>query len=121
MAKSFLTILLVASSGGNALAFSSSHQSIIGRPIQETSISLSLNSNDDDDSSTNKVQKRRAFLVNFAVLPILTSFANNAYARDDGKLVYGGDDIMSKKEHGTTSSPVQDSLRYEVSFDIIFV
>ena len=41
-------------------------------------------------NSTNTVQKRRAFLVNFAALPILTSFANNAYARDDGKLVYGG-------------------------------
>ena len=27
---------------------------------------------------------------------------------------------MSKKEHGTTSSPVQNSLRYGVSFDIFY-
>ena len=90
MVKSFLSILLVASSSGNALAFSSGRQSIIKRQIKDTSISLSLN-NDDDDYSTNTVQKRRSFLVNFAALPILTTFANNAaYARDDGKLVYGG-------------------------------
>jgi len=88
MVRSFLSILLVASSGGNVLAFSGSRQSI-SRPTQY-SLSLSLN-NDDDYSSTNTVQKRRSFLVNFAALPILTTFANNAYARDDGKLVYGGE------------------------------
>ena len=87
MAKSVLSILLIIiSSGGNALAFSSSRQSTISRPIQDTSLSLN---NDDDYSSTN-TENRRSFLVNFAALPILTSFANNAYARDDGKLVYGG-------------------------------
>ena len=91
MAKSFLSILLVASSSGNALAFSSGRQSIIKRQIKDTSISLSLNNEDDDYSSTN-TENRRAFLVNFAALPILTTFANNAaYARDAGKLVYGGE------------------------------
>jgi len=92
MVRSFLSILLIIiSSGGNALAFSSrSRQSTIKRQIKDTPISLSLNN--DDYSSTNTVQKRRAFLVTFTALPILTTFANNAaYARDDAKLVYGGE------------------------------
>jgi hypothetical protein len=29
--------------------------------------------------------------------------------------VYGADDIMSPKEHGTSSAPVQETLRYGVS------
>jgi len=90
MIKSFLSILLVASRAGNTLAFSSSRQ-FISRTIQDTSLSL----NDDDDYSSTNTENRRAFLVNFAAVPILTTFANNAaYARDDGKLVYGGEWIV---------------------------
>jgi hypothetical protein len=93
------------------------------RPI--TSLLLSFPS-DTDLSSTapSAIQKRRAFLSNFAavsLLPIITSvnpasvsawgFPNN----EKGPLVYGADDIMSPKEHGTTSMPVQENLRYGVS------
>ena len=34
---------------------------------------------------------------------------------ESGPLVYGADDIMSPKEHGTSSAPVQETLRYGVS------
>ncbi|KAL3802825.1 hypothetical protein HJC23_007602 [Cyclotella cryptica] len=70
------------------------------------------------------VQKRRAFLANFAsssLMPFLaTTFGPpTAVARgvtnEKGPLVYGDDSIMAPKEHGTTSQEVQENLRYGVS------
>jgi len=70
------------------------------------------------------VQKRRAFLANFAstsLVPLLaTTFGpSTAAARgvtnENGPLVYGDDSIMAPKEHGTTSQEVQENLRYGVS------
>lgn len=54
-----------------------------------------------------------------SLLPLLTyatpATAYGFSANDNGPLIYGTDDIMSQKEHGTTSKPVQDNLRYGVS------
>lgn len=70
------------------------------------------------------VQKRRAFLANFAstsLIPVLaTTFGpSTAAARgitnEKGPLVYGDDSIMAPKEHGTTAQEVQENLRYGVS------
>lgn len=78
----------------------------------------------DDVLVDNAVQKRRAFLANFAatsLLPVVafatpaTAFGFGTNVDDKGLLVFGGDDIMSQKDHGTTSIPVQDNLRYGVS------
>ena len=80
--------------------------------------------NDSPSSATIAVQKRRAFLTNFAatfVLPIIASTNPASVSawgfptNEKGPLVYGADDIMSPKEHGTTAMPVQESLRYGVS------
>lgn len=75
---------------------------------------------DDNDKSSTALHKRRAFLSNLAassLLPILTlTNPSVASARggisDKGPIVFGNDDIMSQKEHGTTSMPVQENLRY---------
>jgi hypothetical protein len=70
------------------------------------------------------VQKRRAFLANFAsttLLPLLATYVNPSPAsarvvtNENGPLVYGDDSIMSPKEHGTTAQEVQENLRYGVS------
>ena len=40
-----------------------------------------------------------------------------AKAAGDGKYpIYGEESIMSKKEHGTSSKPVMDNLRYNIDF-----
>eukprot|EP00584_Thalassiosira_punctigera_P018707 CAMPEP_0172563008 /NCGR_PEP_ID=MMETSP1067-20121228/99179_1 /TAXON_ID=265564 ORGANISM="Thalassiosira punctigera, Strain Tpunct2005C2" /NCGR_SAMPLE_ID=MMETSP1067 /ASSEMBLY_ACC=CAM_ASM_000444 /LENGTH=236 /DNA_ID=CAMNT_0013353355 /DNA_START=142 /DNA_END=852 /DNA_ORIENTATION=+ len=77
---------------------------------------------DNDLPADQAVQKRRAFLANFAatsLLPLFTSAApvsaRGFAINDQGPLVYGDDDIMSQKGHGTTSVPVQENLRYGVS------
>lgn len=94
---------------------------------------LSSSSATDDDgsasssaTSSDALSKRRAFLANFAATSIPTIVASlvadpsSASARgypidESGPLVYGADDIMSPKEHGTSSAPVQETLRYGVS------
>jgi len=89
------------------------------KPTLDSSL-FSSPSTDEELSENNSLQKRRAFLSNFAatsLLPFLT-FPASASARgfdENGGLVYGDDDIMSKKDHGTTSTPVQENLRYGVS------
>jgi len=79
---------------------------------------------EDFSASGGSIQKRRTFLANFAassLLPLLTvanpsSASAWGYATNDkGPLVYGADDIMSQKEHGTSAAPVQENLRYGVS------
>lgn len=80
-------------------------------------------SDDEGTSANSALQKRRAFLANFAatsLLPLLTlanpaSVSAQVSFNEKGGLLYGDDDIMSKKEHGTTSLPVQENLRYGVS------
>ena len=143
--KSSVIILLLAFKFGVALSFnsrlrgfcfrSSSLPNLSQPPSQRrpTTSLLSLSSlPPDNDSSTSArivLQKRRAFLSNFAassLLPVITSvnpasvsawgFPNN----ENGPLVYGKDDIMSPKEHGTTSLPVQENLRYGVSIYWLF-
>ena len=65
------------------------------------------------------ILRRRAFLSKFAAMSLLPMMMPAyAYARgadETGPLVYGSDDIMSPKAHGTTSMPVQEGLRYGVS------
>lgn len=141
----FLTVMLALQVGG-ALSFSSRLRSSSPRlAVSSRSINpptspspskhgfgvlLPLFSSPPDDECTsatsNALNKRRAFLANFAatcLLPtIVASFVDPAsvsargYPIDEGgPLVYGADDIMSPKEHGTTSAPVQEKLRYGVS------
>lgn len=142
--KSCVIILLHAFEFGVALSFNSRLRSCsvgpsascrylrnlapLPRQHQQRSITSLLSLPPENELSTSEkkiaIQKRRAFLSNFAatsLLPIITSvnpapvsawgFPNN----ENGPLVYGADDIMSPKEHGTTSLPVQENLRYGVS------
>ena len=140
MIKSCIPFVLLASQVGAALAFSFSSK-IGSRPTHinlpttppkrtlDSSLFLSPPSNE-GATAQNAVQKRRSFLANFAatsLLPLL-SLANPASASafgfkidDKGPLVYGADDIMSPKEHGTTAMPVQENLRYGVSSDVILL
>lgn len=129
----FVSALIVAAQVGGAHAFSSKVTAFVHQsPSTSTSRALdsslfSSPTSDNDAQSTNDnngaVQKRRAFLANFAatsLLPLLTvanpSAASARFAiNEKGPLVYGNDDIMSQKEHGTTSIPVQENLRYGVS------
>ncbi|KAL7530671.1 hypothetical protein ACHAXR_006817 [Thalassiosira sp. AJA248-18] len=137
MKSCFLSTLLVANQFGATLAFSSriggarpttvTPNRPIHAPMQSTRIDSSLFSSpriDNGSSDSNIVQKRRAFLANFAaasLLPLIpfakpASVSARGFAiNDKGPLVYGADDIMSPKEHGTTSQPVQENLRYSVS------
>ena len=91
----------------------------------ECSLFASPPSNYESVSPNEAVHKRRTFLANFAatsLLPLLTTVnpasvsARYGYAiNEKGPLVYGADDIMSQKEHGTTAASVQENLRYGVS------
>lgn len=133
MAKSALiATTLLACSSSAALAFGVSRP---GRarpaPTPATSrnglsdraarlLSVQLTSSDEENAD---VLCRRTFLTNLlaasSLIPVL-SFPGWASARgfgmnDKGPMVYGGDDIMSQKEHGTTSAMVQEDLRYGVS------
>lgn len=135
----FLTTLLVlATNAGNAQAFSNllgaggSRLMSVPLRIPPTSPSthaidsslLSSPIGDGDIPGGSAVQRRRAFLANFAatsLLPLLT-FASPApvsawgfAVNEKGPMVYGSDDVMSQKEHGTTPAPVMENLRYDVS------
>ena len=130
MAKSLLlSTLIISGNLGGALAFSSrlGGSSAIGLMHKAPSVSptkTKLSSyppiTDDNDNSSTALHKRRAFLSNLvasSLLPILTlTNPSVASARgavnDKGPIVFGDDDIMSQKEHGTTSMPVQENLRY---------
>jgi len=75
------------------------------------------NNNNDITNEHSGVQKRRTFLVQFAATALLplTTFPQLASARgfdEKGGLTYGDDEIMSKKNHGTTETGVQTNLRY---------
>ncbi|KAL7526600.1 hypothetical protein ACHAWF_001842 [Thalassiosira exigua] len=139
------TALLLAGNIGAALSFGAPWgrpgppalplPSIGVRPINSPQVSASASARlaldtsllstpavDDIPSGDGAVQKRRAFLANFAatsLLPLLTlSGPAAAWGRgydERGPMVYGDDGIMSPKEHGTTDSPAQDNLRYGVS------
>jgi len=88
----------------------------------DTTLFSSSTQNDDVSSDGAVVQKRRAFLANFAaasLLPLLTvanpsSASARGMVNEKGPMVYGSDDIMSQKEHGTTAASVQENLRYGV-------
>lgn len=88
----------------------------------DTTLFSSSTQNDDASSDGAVVQKRRAFLANFAAASLLPLFTvanpSSASARgmdEKGPMVYGSDDIMSQKDHGTTAASVQENLRYGVS------
>uniref|UniRef100_A0A6U3YFK3 Uncharacterized protein n=2 Tax=Ditylum brightwellii TaxID=49249 RepID=A0A6U3YFK3_9STRA len=82
-------------------------------------LAKSSSSTDDNDC----VSDRRSILRNVAIAGMGVSLsslnvpsANAASAPVvEGKIQFGEDDIMSQKEHGTTSLPVQEDLRFEVS------
>ena len=128
--RTLLAFALLAGAPGAALAFSSrlgvTPTSSLSTP-RATEGSLHLARLPDDDgvpSVDAAVQKRRAFLANFAassLLPLLTlanpssASARGFGANEKGPLVYGGDELMAQKEHGTTAAPVQENLRYSVS------
>ena len=128
------------SGGGTASSRSTSSSKQRGPgtllPLSSFSSSSSSSSSssalDDDGSASSatgrdaRLSKRRAFLANFAATSLPTIVASlvadpsSASARgypidESGPLVYGADDIMSPKEHGTSSAPVQETLRYGVS------
>ena len=67
--------------------------------------------------TSDKVTGRRAFLnaagVAFAGT-VLSPPASNAFDVG-GNIKYGDESIMVQKEHGTSSSPVQENLLYGVS------
>jgi len=84
--------------------------------------------NDDNNNNNNNnndyVSDRRSILRNVAIAGMgvtfspLTTTPTSAIAASTtpgGKIQFGGEDIMSLKEHGTTSLPVQENLRYDVS------
>ena len=108
-----VVLLLVLVLSSTSLAFTTS------RAItQKTQLQLS--------SSNDEGMSRSCFLKNVisasaVVLPSLIMSPSSASAfgkfkpDEKGPLVYGDDSIMSQKEHGTTSSPVQADLRYGVS------
>ena len=128
--RALLTAVMLAGAPGVALAFSSrlglAPTSSLRFP-RATECTLHLARLPDDDgvpSIDAAVQKRRAFLANFAassLLPLLTltnpssASARGFGANEKGPLVYGGDELMAQKEHGTTAAPVQENLRYSVS------
>ena len=132
MAKSLLlSTLIISGNLGGALAFSSrlGGSSAIGlnsihkTPSPKTTLKLFSYPpiTDDNDNSSTALHKRRAFLSNLvasSLLPILTltnpsvASARGGVVNDKGPIVFGDDDIMSQKEHGTTSMPVQENLRY---------
>ena len=146
--KSSVIILLLAFEFGVALSLNSRLRSCCFRPSlsaplfrtpslpnlsqppsqrrpTNSPISLSLSAHNDSSTSARIVlQRRRAFLSNFAassLLPIITSVNPASVSawgfpiNENGPLVYGADEIMSPKDHGTTSTPVQENLRYGVS------
>ncbi len=142
--KSSVFILLLAFEFGVALSFNSRLRGFCLRPSlsapfrskpnlsqtpsqrRPTTSLLSLSLPPDNDSSTSAriiLQKRRAFVSNFvasSLLPVITSVNPASVSawgipnNENGPLVYGADDIMSPKDHGTTSMPVQENLRYGV-------
>ena len=129
MMKVCLISTLLVSTLGGAVAFTSR----VGGPrptavgsthmpkarALDTALFSSSTQNDDASSDGVVVQKRRAFLANFAAASLLPLFTvanpSSASANEKGPIVYGSDDIMSKKDHGTTAASVQEDLRYGVS------
>lgn len=67
--------------------------------------------------SKSTTNSRRAFITNFATAGVLILNPKIASARGydmNGGLIFGADEIMSQKDHGTSSKPVQSDLRYGV-------
>ena len=127
---SVLSIILLASRLGAALAFGSGlggPRHVLRQATRPSSINHGLDSSlfasplDTDGAAPVDVQKRRAFLAKLAaatsLIPLLPSSASarGFGANENGPIVYGGDDIMSQKGHGTTGAAVQSDLRYSVS------
>jgi len=84
--------------------------------------SFSLNQNVEINSYNrkqflHKVATAFQATTTFSLLQTLNPQQSHAYdeAKIGGKIVYGGEDIMSPKNHGTTDAPVQENLRYGVS------
>lgn len=125
MVKSCLISLSLASQVGVTLAFisrgSSSVTSIRSTNLPATPQVTSLFSSlSEVPSKHNDLRNRRSFLANSAATSILSflAFPGSVSARgfdETGGLVYGADDIMSQKDHGTTPKQVQENLRYGVS------
>lgn len=128
MVKSCFMSLSLASQAGAASAFIghrgssvTSVRSASHLPAKTpTPFGISLFSSASPDEERRVLQKRRVFLGKFAassLVPFLASpAAVSARGFDEkGGLIYGADDIMSQKEHGTTAEPVQENLRYGVS------
>ena len=130
MMKVCLISTLLVSTLGGAVAFTSRvggpRPTAVGSTAHmpkaralDTTLFSSSTQNDDVSSDGVIVQKRRAFLANFAAASLLPLFTvanpSSASANEKGPIVYGSDDIMSKKDHGTTAASVQEDLRYGVS------
>jgi len=67
------------------------------------------------------VSDRRSFLRYASVAPAAILLPNAASAEDaspGGKIHYGDESIMSPKNHGTSEKPVQEDLRYGVSYKL---
>lgn len=92
--------------------------------LQHPIAALCLLSSSANAFSANSNNDRRAFLqttiATVATATTAASFPLVASAEDGGfkvggKPVLGDESIMSPKTHGTSETPVQESLRYEVS------
>jgi len=81
---------------------------------------MAESSSSSDDSRRNFLQTAAATTSSFLIST--TQQIPEAFAQDEasgakvgGKIKFGDENIMSKKEHGTSAEPVQESLRYGVS------
>ena len=120
MAYLLLSMLIIGGNLGGALAFCSrlkgSSANGVNSMYQTPSVSPTKTTKLFSYPPIFTDDNRRSFLSK-SLLPILT-LANPSVSsargvvNDNGPIVFGNDDIMSQKEHGTTSMPVQENLRY---------